>query len=594
MLLFVLIAVLVGAGTALSPCALPVLPALLSASATSGRARPLGVVLGLSATFLVTIAFTATVLEHIGLGGTALRWAGIVVLAIAGTAAIVPAAGRLLERPLASLGRLAPKRLGEGFGSGLLVGAALGFVYAPCAGPILAAVVAASAATGKTVAIALGYTAGTAAVLFAIALGGRHVLAPLRRAGPRRVQQALGAVLVLTAVILAIGLDTRFETALARHTPDITVTAGLERSGAVRHRIEELQGRSRSVPFPAGTAGLPVLGTAPDFTGTQRWFNTPGDRPLSLAALRGRVVLVDFWTYTCINCLRTLPYLEAWDARYRRDGLTIVGVHSPEFGFEHDAGNVRRAIAANGIRYPVAQDNDLATWDAWNNAYWPAEYLIDAQGRVRHASIGEGDYAGTEHAIRALLAERGDAVASGGRAASRRHAGLGPHDPGDLRRGRARAGVRRHAARPRHTSLPRARDAAAQPLRAGRDVDDRAAGGDGGCGRVDRRDRPRALRVPRAVAAEGRAGSGRRDARRRSPEPHRGDDPAALHARRASPQRHAPPPPRARAGDVGLRVHVRMIAVTRSRRARRATRAPRPAPPRAAPRTRGRGTARSR
>jgi cytochrome c biogenesis protein CcdA/thiol-disulfide isomerase/thioredoxin len=412
MVLVVLVAVLVGAGTALSPCALPVLPALLSASAVSGRARPLGVVLGLSATFLVTIAFTATLLEHIGLGGTALRWVGIAVLAIAGVAAIVPTVGRVLERPLAALSRLGPKRLGDGFGSGLLVGAALGFVYAPCAGPILAAVVAASAATGRTIAIAAGYAAGTAAALFAIALGGRRVLAPLRRAGPQRVQAALGAVLILTAAILAIGLDTRFETALARHTSDITVTAGLERSDAVRHRLERVHGGSGVTPFPAGTPGLPVLGRAPDFTGTQRWFNTPAGKPLTLASLRGRVVLVDFWTYTCINCLRTLPYLEAWDARYRHDGLTIVGVHSPEFGFEHDAGNVARAIDANGIRYPVVQDNDLATWNAWGNEYWPADYLVDTQGRVRDASIGEGGYADTERAIRALLAERGDALAS--------------------------------------------------------------------------------------------------------------------------------------------------------------------------------------
>ena len=153
---------------------------------------------------------------------------------------------------------------------------------------------------------------------------------------------------------------------------------------------------------------LPVLGRAPDFTGTQRWFNTPGGRPLTLAGLRGRVVLVDFWTYTCINCIRTLPYLKAWDAKYRRAGLTIVGVHSPEFSFEQDAGNVARAIRQNGLRYPVAQDNRLATWTAWGNQYWPAEYLIDAQGRVRHVHFGEGDYGASEAAIRSLLAEAGD------------------------------------------------------------------------------------------------------------------------------------------------------------------------------------------
>ncbi len=148
------------------------------------------------------------------------------------------------------------------------------------------------------------------------------------------------------------------------------------------------------------------LGAAPDFTGTQRWWNTPGDKPLDLASLRGRVVLIDFWTYTCINCIRTLPYVKAWDERYRKAGLTIVGVHTPEFAFEHDAANVDASIRQNKIRYPVAQDNDFATWNAWGNQYWPAKYLIDAKGRVRYTHFGEGEYRGTEAAIRALLSER--------------------------------------------------------------------------------------------------------------------------------------------------------------------------------------------
>jgi thiol-disulfide isomerase/thioredoxin len=157
------------------------------------------------------------------------------------------------------------------------------------------------------------------------------------------------------------------------------------------------------------SSGLRRLGRAPEIRGTQRWFNTPGGRPLTLARLRSqhRVVLVDFWTYTCINCIRTLPQLKAWDAKYRGDGLTIIGVHTPEFPFEKDAGNVVAAIRQDGVRYAVAQDNDNVTWDAYANEYWPAEYLIDAQGQVRHVHFGEGDYGKTEAAIRALLAESG-------------------------------------------------------------------------------------------------------------------------------------------------------------------------------------------
>jgi cytochrome c biogenesis protein CcdA/thiol-disulfide isomerase/thioredoxin len=407
MLLLVLISAVVGAGTALSPCALPVLPALLSATAAGGRRRPLGVVAGLSVTFLLTILAGGELLLHAGLGGSALRTLGIAVLLIAGVAALAPEAARVLERPLARLSRYGPRRLRDGFGGGLLVGGALGFVYAPCAGPVLAAVVAASAATGRTLAIAGAYVLGTAVVLLGIALGGRRVLEPVRRAGGAvNVQRALGVVMVLTAGLFAAGLDMRFETAIARHTSSLELTGGLERSHAVQERLAAVNGRARFAPS-GRRAGLPDAGPAPEFTGTQRWFNS---RPLSLRALRGRVVLVDFWTYTCINCLRTLPYLEAWDARYREAGLTIVGVHAPEFGFEHDAGNVARAIRDNGIRYPVVQDNDLKTWDAWGNQYWPAEYLIDARGHVRHAQFGEGDYGGTEAAIRALLAERGARV----------------------------------------------------------------------------------------------------------------------------------------------------------------------------------------
>jgi thiol-disulfide isomerase/thioredoxin len=163
-----------------------------------------------------------------------------------------------------------------------------------------------------------------------------------------------------------------------------------------------------------------VYGRAPDFTGTQRWFNTPGGRPLSLGDLRGKVVLVDFWTYTCINCIRTIPYIEAWYRKYRRDGFVVVGVHTPEFPFEREASNVQRAIGDDGITYPVAQDNDYGTWNAWGNSYWPAHYLIDASGRVRLAHFGEGSYSETETAIRGLLAEAGRAPAGRAKATAER------------------------------------------------------------------------------------------------------------------------------------------------------------------------------
>jgi cytochrome c biogenesis protein CcdA/thiol-disulfide isomerase/thioredoxin len=423
MLLLVLFAGLAGAGTALTPCVLPVLPALLSASATGGRRRPLGIVLGLVLTHTIAIVALATVIDGVGLADGAVRTLAVVVLVLFGVALMWPALGERVERPLSRLARFGPRSPGDGLLSGLAVGGALGFVYAPCAGPILAAVVSVGATQGATaeiVAVALGYGFGSGVVLLCLALGGRRVIGGLRSVarGPA-LQRALGAVLVVTGVGMAADLDVRFQTALADQLPAFVTnpTRAIERSDAVEARLANLRGRPRfdSDPDrPAAAdvsrrvpASLPVLGSAPDFQDNERWFNTPGGRPLSLKRLRGRVVLVDFWTYTCINCIRTLPYLKAWDSRYRSKGLTIVGVHTPEFAFERKADNVREAIARNGIRYPVAQDNQYGTWTAWGNQFWPAKYLIDASGKVRYTHFGEGSYRQTEQAIRTLLgAER--------------------------------------------------------------------------------------------------------------------------------------------------------------------------------------------
>jgi cytochrome c biogenesis protein CcdA/thiol-disulfide isomerase/thioredoxin len=422
MLLLMVFAGIAGAATAVTPCVLPVLPALLSASAVGGRRRPLGIVAGLAVTFTVTIAGLATVIDGVGVADGAARTIAIAVLLAAGLALLLPALGDRIEAPLSRLARFGPRSRGTGFWSGLVVGAALGFLYAPCAGPILAAVVSVGAtqgSSGKIVALAASYSIGSAAVLLLLSLGGRRLAERLRSAarGPT-LQRAVGAVMVATAVLMAADLDVRFQTALARHFPSFLVnpTKSLETSHAVEKRLADVRGRSRfdSSKAPAHAAlasakgmrsSLPVLGQAPDFTNNQRWFNTPGGRPLSLRGLRGNVVLVDFWTYTCINCIRTLPYVEAWYDRYRSRGLVVVGVHTPEFTFEKDAGNVRDAIHQNGLRYPVAQDNDYGTWNAWSNQFWPAKYLIDAQGQVRYTHFGEGDYPKTEEAIRSLLAE---------------------------------------------------------------------------------------------------------------------------------------------------------------------------------------------
>jgi cytochrome c biogenesis protein CcdA/thiol-disulfide isomerase/thioredoxin len=412
MVLLVLFAFVAGIGTALSPCVLPVLPIALSAGATGGSRRPLGIVTGLALSFTFATVALVYVIHALGLPDDLLRKVAIAGLIGFGVALAIPAVGARIEAWLSRVVRARP-RGGErdGFGSGLLVGASLGLVYAPCAGPILAGVITLSASqtfTAGRLATALAYGVGSAVALYALMLGGRRLTRRLAsRSG--RLQQGLGVVMVVVGALMLANVDTRFQNAVASDLPSFLVnpTGGLERSASVSKALAGVRGGA--APATHESSGLKRLFRAPPIAGTQRWFNTPGGRPLSLAALRAqhRVVLIDFWTYTCINCIRTLPQLKAWDAKYRGDGLTIIGVHTPEFPFEKDASNVEAAVRQDGLHYPVVQDNDQVTWNAYANEYWPAEYLIGADGYVRHVHFGEGDYGQTENAIRALLAESG-------------------------------------------------------------------------------------------------------------------------------------------------------------------------------------------
>ncbi len=422
MVALIAFAFVAGAATALSPCVLPVLPVALSAGVTGGRRRPLGVVTGLALSFAFATVALVYVIDALGLPDDLLRNVAIAVLLGFGLCLLAPPLAARLE---VALSRLVPSSRfrgspGGGFWSGMVVGLSLGLVYAPCAGPILAGVITVSAAqpfTAGRLAVAFSYAIGSAVVLYVLMRGGRRLTRRLSlNAG--RLQMATGAVMVAAAVLMLADYDTRFQTAIADDLPAFLVNPSkeLEERDGVRDELAALREDRATGPAFAeaaerprpDTSSLPVLGTAPGFSGNQAWFNTPGERPLTLAELRGKVVLVDFWTYTCINCIRTLPFLKAWDERYRGRGLQIVGVHTPEFPFERDAGNVRDAIDQNDLRYAVAQDNEYSTWNAYGNQYWPAKYLIDARGQVRYTHFGEGDYEETEAAIRALLAEAGE------------------------------------------------------------------------------------------------------------------------------------------------------------------------------------------
>ncbi|MGI9019135.1 MAG: cytochrome c biogenesis protein CcdA [Solirubrobacterales bacterium] len=417
MVLLMLFALIAGAGTALSPCVLPVLPAVLAAGATGGRRRPLGIVVGLAASFTFATVALVYVIDALGLPNDLLRTVAVVTLGGFGLLLLFPAAAARVEARVANLVSAPARTGGEGFGSGLVLGASLGVVYAPCAGPILAGVITVSASqdfTAGKLAVALSYAVGSVAVLYLFMIFGRR-LADRLKEHRGRIQVAMGTVMILVAVAMAADLDLRFQTAIADDLPAVLVNpaADIEESDAVSDELADVRGggpaaEEGGAAEAAAGARLPDLGLAPELAaGT--WLNTPGGEPLTLAELdsQDRVVLIDFWTYTCINCLRTLPYLRAWDSEYRDRGLTVIGVHTPEFAFEKETDNVAGAIADNDLDYPVVQDNDRGTWDAFANQYWPAKYLIDADGHVRYAHFGEGAYEETEAAIRGLLAEAG-------------------------------------------------------------------------------------------------------------------------------------------------------------------------------------------
>ncbi len=396
MLLLLAIGFVAGIVTALSPCVLPVLPIVLAGGAT-GR-RPLAIVAGIVASFTVFTLFAAWLLDSLGLPEDLLRNLAIVLLFVVAASLLVPQVAEWLARPFQFLTR----RRGGDLGGGFLLGASLGLVFVPCAGPVLAAVtvIAARRDVGlDSFVLTLAYAAGAALPMLAIAFAGARA-ARAFRANAVLVRRVSGVLVAAAAVAIAFGVDRELQTALPGYTESLQKR--FERSDRAQRELRELTGGRDPEAAGGGEGILQDYGPAPDFHGIARWLNS---KPLTLPGLRGRVVLIDFWTYSCINCLRTLPYIRAWDDRYRDAGLTIVGVHSPEFAFERVESNVRENVRELGVRYPVAIDNDFVTWQSWHNQYWPAKYLIDKRGHVRYFHFGEGEYDKTEKAIRTLLGD---------------------------------------------------------------------------------------------------------------------------------------------------------------------------------------------
>ena len=433
-MLLIILAYLGGVLTILSPCILPVLPFVFARTDQPFVRSGLPLLVGMALTFAAVATLAA-----IG-GGWAVqanqygRWVAIGLLAVFGLTLLFPHLADRLMRPLVSLGdRLSQSRgtggSGSGIGSSLLLGVATGLLWAPCAGPILGLLLTGAALRGASVGttlLLLAYAAGAATSLaVALLIGGRVFVAMKRSLGAGEwIRRGLGAAMLCGVVAIGFGLDT---TVLARIST--VATGGLEQklvdgltgkphqpqpsnqaggdvvapdSGAAMMRASSSMSGNASGNLP--NAALPVEGQIPSLAGAVQWLNSP---PLTAQDLRGKVVLLDIWTYSCINCLRTLPYVKAWAQKYRSQGLVVIGVHAPEFAFEYNVDNVKRAVHDLGIDYPVAIDNNYAIWRALGNEYWPADYLVDTQGRIRAHHFGEGDYAQAEQQIQQLLAEAG-------------------------------------------------------------------------------------------------------------------------------------------------------------------------------------------
>ena len=407
--------------TGISPCILPVLPVIFfagtpagtTAPALSSRLRPYLVIAGLVVSFsLVTLAGSA-LLSWMHLPQDTIRWVALAALVAIGLGLIFPRFEALLEKPFS---RLPQRQFGSGKG-GFGLGLTLGVLYVPCAGPVLAAIVVAGA-TGtigvEIVALTLSFAVGAALPLLFFALAGRRISE--RVAAFRRRQRTIRLVAGVVTILLAVALVFNLPAALQRTIPDYTAALQEQVGGGEQLREQlDLGGlvNEQNAQLSNCTNGAPELescGPAPDIRNITAWLNTPGGAPIALESLRGKVVLIDFWAYSCINCQRAAPHLVDWYDTYRDRGLEVIGVHTPEYAFEKVQANVVSGAEDLGITYPIAMDNAFSTWTNYRNRYWPAHYLIDKQGVVRHIKFGEGDYATTEKLIRQLLSDGDDAA----------------------------------------------------------------------------------------------------------------------------------------------------------------------------------------
>lgn len=407
-MLILILAYLGGVLTIASPCILPVLPFVFARSDQSFARTSLPLLAGMALTFTLVATLAAVGGGWVVQANEYGRWLALVLMALFGVTLLFPRIGERVMHPLVSAGNRMTNALTVGkkpqMGTSFLLGIATGLLWAPCAGPILGLVLTGAALQGANVGstlLLLAYAAGAVTSLtLALLIGGKVFSAMKRSLGAGEwVRRGLGAAMLLGVVAISLGLDTGV---LARIST--ASTGGFEQT-----LINKLGVNSAATSPVTTTAanGAPLLdneGPMPSLDGAVQWLNSP---PLTAESLRGKVVLVDFWTYSCINCLRALPYVKAWADKYRDQGLVVIGVHAPEFAFERNINNVTKEAQKLGIDYPIAIDNNYSIWRAFNNQYWPAHYFIDAKGQIRHTHFGEGEYAQSEQVIQQLLREAG-------------------------------------------------------------------------------------------------------------------------------------------------------------------------------------------
>ena len=420
MILLILFAFLAGVVTILSPCILPILPVILSSSLTGSKKRPLGVVTGFIISFTFFTLFLSLIVKSLGIPAGSFRSFSIIIILIFGLGLLLPNFQALLERFFTYFSRFSPKlKEDSGFVGGVLIGASIGLVWTPCVGPILASIISLAitgSVSGQAALITFSYSLGTAIPMLAIVYGGRNLLnkVPWLTRNTVKIQKAFGVLMILTALAIFFNIDRKFQTFILDKFPNYgTGLTSFEDNETIRRALDRLDGGEVSEE----DMGKPTFNllddsgvNAPELIPGGDWFNT---KPLTLKELRGKVVMVDFWTYTCINCIRTLPYLRDWYEKYADKGLVIIGVHTPEFEFEKSPENVQKAIEDFEIKYPVMQDNNYATWRVYDNHYWPAKYIVDKNGKIRYTHFGEGEYDETEEVIQALLAETGVEIKEG-------------------------------------------------------------------------------------------------------------------------------------------------------------------------------------